>query len=278
MNIHKLKRLTGRPPIYTPGETQFWDDPHIARQMLQYHLARDIDAASYRHETIDRIVEHIVRQTRLEPGHRVLDTGCGPGLYCERLAQQGMKVTGVDISSYSIDYAIQSAEKQGLDIQYQTMNYLDMAYENMFDLVMIVYQDFCALHPQQQAIYLDCVNHALKNGAYFVLDVSTPAYEDTADYSRKWDFDERGFWCGQPHLALHEHHYYEQEQTYLDQHIIITDDGEKVYRIYQRHYLIDDIHQQLAQHGLHIEEIYADLTGTEYYDQSSTMGIIARKA
>ncbi len=38
----------------------------------------------------------------LGPGRRVLDLGCGPGLYARRLEAAGADVTGVDLSRVSI--------------------------------------------------------------------------------------------------------------------------------------------------------------------------------
>ncbi len=41
----------------------------------------------------------------LGPGSRVLDLGCGPGLYAVRLARRGVRVLGVDASARSLAHA-----------------------------------------------------------------------------------------------------------------------------------------------------------------------------
>ncbi len=81
--------------------------------MLATHLDPTIDLASRRPETIDRTVAWIVETLGLEPGDSVLDLGCGPGLYTQRFAQRGQRVSGVDYSRRSIEYAGQQAEEKG---------------------------------------------------------------------------------------------------------------------------------------------------------------------
>jgi len=105
LNLEQLQCLQEKPAPFTPGEPLFWDDPHISGQMLKAHLDPKTDLASRCPETIDRSVAWIVETLGLCPGDAVLDLGCGPGLYAARLAQRGLRVSGVDYSRRSIDYA-----------------------------------------------------------------------------------------------------------------------------------------------------------------------------
>lgn len=50
-------------------------------------------------------VDHLMSVLRLQPGHRVLDVGCGPGRHAHELAARGIVVHGVDISQRFIDLA-----------------------------------------------------------------------------------------------------------------------------------------------------------------------------
>ncbi|NIV35509.1 MAG: methyltransferase domain-containing protein, partial [Anaerolineae bacterium] len=113
LNLDLLQALQEKPAPFTPGEPLFWDDPHISKGMLATHLDPTIDLASRRPETIDRTVAWIVETLGLEPGDSVLDLGCGPGLYTQRFAQRGQRVSGVDYSRRSIEYAGQQAEEKG---------------------------------------------------------------------------------------------------------------------------------------------------------------------
>lgn len=87
---------------YTVNE--LWTRPHLAKQMLAFHLSQETDLASRTYESIDRAVQWIDDQLGLS-GKSLCDLGCGPGLYAQRFESKGANVTGVDFSEVSIDYA-----------------------------------------------------------------------------------------------------------------------------------------------------------------------------
>jgi 2-polyprenyl-3-methyl-5-hydroxy-6-metoxy-1,4-benzoquinol methylase len=149
-NLNVLKQLQEKPEPFAPGEALFWDDPHISKQMLAVHLDSTNDLASRRPGTIDHIVYWLVKTLDLSPGTPVLDLGCGPGLYASRLAQRGMHVTGVDISTRSIEYAVNDAQQHGLNIEYRCQNYLDLEDTEQYGLALLIYGDFCPLSPSQR--------------------------------------------------------------------------------------------------------------------------------
>ena len=59
---------------------------------------------------------------------KILDLGCGPGLYASRLARLGHRVTGIDFSPASIRYARQQAEKAGLSCTYIELDLRSLEY------------------------------------------------------------------------------------------------------------------------------------------------------
>ncbi|MCU1379608.1 MAG: putative methyltransferase [Acidimicrobiales bacterium] len=54
-------------------------------------------------------VAFLVDTLALEPGHRVLDVGCGPGRHAYALARRGIEVHGIDISQRFVDVAAAGA-------------------------------------------------------------------------------------------------------------------------------------------------------------------------
>jgi len=114
--LSQLIKLQQRPIPFTPGEPLFWNDPHISAQMLKAHLDPKIEAASRTPETIDRSVQWILDTIALKADDKVLDLGCGPGLYASRFAHAGLQVTGVDYSHNSIEYARRYAIENSLNI------------------------------------------------------------------------------------------------------------------------------------------------------------------
>lgn len=170
MDIETLQRLQEKPEPFTPGEELFWDDPYISAQMLKTHLDPNLDLASRRPETIQQSVEWLVSALGLQAGDHVLDLGCGPGLYAARLAEKGLRVTGVDYSRRSIEYAKQFARQHNLDIQYRYQNYLTLEDENQYDAALLIFGDFCPLAPAQRSQLLSNVRRALKPGPHLALE------------------------------------------------------------------------------------------------------------
>jgi len=71
-------------------------------------------------------------------GKRVLDSGCGTGIFSTIFAAKGAKkVTGIDISEGSLDTAKMLKERYGLDnLQFCIQNMLDLPFsDNTFDIV-----------------------------------------------------------------------------------------------------------------------------------------------
>ncbi|MDL1944689.1 class I SAM-dependent methyltransferase [Chloroflexi bacterium CFX2] len=202
LNLDFIRNLQEKTEPFTPGEPLFWDDPHISAQMLKAHLNPENDLASRRPETIQKSVDWLIASLGLQAGDSVLDLGCGPGLYSARLAEKGLRVTGVDYSRNSIDHAAEFARHNNLDIAYRYQDYLTLEDENQYDAALLIYGDFCPLSPEQRNRLLANIRRALKPGGYFVLDVTTRAHRQRYGNRNGWYAVETGFWKPGPHLVL----------------------------------------------------------------------------
>jgi ubiquinone/menaquinone biosynthesis C-methylase UbiE len=63
------------------------------------------------------------------PGMRVLDVGCGTGNFSIKLAKQGCRVIGIDISDEMLDIARAKAKELKLDIEFYNMDVYDLQFE-----------------------------------------------------------------------------------------------------------------------------------------------------
>ena len=254
MNIIELNKAAQKPEIYTQGTAVMWVDEYISTQLLETHLNPDIELASRKETTISSTLEWI--QNKM-PGDRlrILDLGCGPGLYTEKLAENGHIVSGMDFSSNSIRYAKESASGKKLNINYIQQNYLEMEEENKYDLVLMIFTDFGVLSPDQREILLANVYRALKPGGKFLFDVMNENYPLNVSGSKEWESSEKGFWRNGPYLALTESFYYENQKVALSQHIIIDEAGEMdVYRFWIHTFSHADLEKILAAHGFSATE------------------------
>lgn len=273
--IAQLIELQSKPAPFTPGEPLFWNDPHISEQMLQAHLNPNIEAASRKPETIDRTVQWLIKELGLKTGASFLDLGCGPGLYASRFAQAGFRITGVDYSRRSIEYAMKYAKDKQLDIAYRYENYLDLTDENQYDAAFLIYGDFCPLNPEQRNRLLQNIQRALKPGGKFVLDVTTRQCRRKYGNQNRWYAVESGFWKPGPHLVLEEGFDYPEQCLWLDQFTIIEADGKvTVYRNWFQDYTPESITAELTEAGFVVGALYADLLGHSYTPDSEWIGVI----
>jgi len=276
--ISQLLRLQEKPAPFTPGEPLFWNDPHISKQMLDVHLNPDVEAASRKAETIDRSVQWLIEMLGLKTGASLLDLGCGPGLYASRFARAGFRVTGVDYSRRSIEYASTYAKENDLEILYRYENYLDLQDENQYDAAFLIYGDFCPLSPEQRKQLLMNVYRALKPNGKFVFDVSTRAHRRKHGNKNSWYAAESGFWKPGPHLVLEEGFDYPEQSIWLDQFTVIEADGEiTVYRNWFQDYAAETITHELAQNKFEVKYLGGDLTGQPHTPDSEWIGVITQK-
>lgn len=102
--------------------------------MLRFHLNGDIDVSSRKLSFINDSVSWMTEQFDLCDSSRIIDFGCGPGLYTSRFAKLRAYVCGVDFSGRSIAYARQQAADSIDPITYIEANYLEYEPEGNFDL------------------------------------------------------------------------------------------------------------------------------------------------
>ena len=168
----KLEEINSRPTFfqfYTAEE--LWTEEHTSMKMLEYHLNESVDLSSRNKEFIARSVEWIVSHFGIDANTSIADFGCGPGLYSTPFAENNADVTGIDFSARSIQYAKKIADQKGLDINYYQQNYLEFETEKQFDLITMIFCDFCALSPTQRKTLLAKFYSFLKPGGSVLLDV-----------------------------------------------------------------------------------------------------------
>lgn len=278
VKIDDLHHLSAPPAPFTPGESLFWDDPHISRMMLDAHLSPDTEAASRRPDMIEAVVNWLLDYLALGPSAAWLDLGCGPGLYTARLAWRGLSVTGIDYSRRSITYAQNYAAEHDLPIDYRYQNYLTLDDTAQYDVVSLIYGDFCPLSPADRAALLNRVHRALKPGGRFVFDVTTPLLRAQHGLQPNWyAAPDGGFWKPGPHLVLERGFAY-PDDIYLDQYIVIEPDGAlTVYRNWFQDYTPERIANEIRAHRFEIAAMWGDLTGAPYTEDSEWIGIVAAR-
>lgn len=250
MDFKKLGIVTKKPPLYEKGNLVMWTDNHISKQLLEMHLNPDVDLASRTKQSIDDTIEFILKQcsnSKLE----ILDLGCGPGLYAEKLAESGHNVTGIDFSETSIEYASNQEKARKLNIEYICNDYLTIDYKDKFDLVLLIYTDFGVLMPAEREKLLSNIYKALKPNGMFIFDViNNKDLAHKFQENKSWAFEANGFWKDTPYLELTNSFHYKNEKVFLQQHAIIDQvENIKTYRFWTHYFETDDIIKLLTDNG-----------------------------
>lgn len=240
--------------------------------MLEAHLNPDFDAASRKHSYIERSVKWL--ESIIPAGSKILDLGCGPGLYTKRLSDAGYDVTGMDYSRRSIAYAKEHDNKTN----YMCRNYLDMDYNEAFDAITLIYCDYAALIPDERKKLLSKVHRALKPNGLFIFDVfAERTHKDKCDQTF-WSYHANGgFWSDKPHLCLEAEYHYENNTVSVNKTIVITEDSVREYLIWDtvftKHTLLDEV----TPFGFQIHSIYDDVCGDKYTGEADTLCLVLKK-
>lgn len=274
-----LTKINARPaPFQVYSAEELWTDEHTSKKMLEFHLNETIDLSSRNTEFITRSVEWIVSQFGVGENFSVADFGCGPGLYTTRLAEQGAEVVGIDFSKRSIEYARGKAGEKGLDITYIHQNYLEFDTEQRFDLITMIFCDFCALSPLQRKSLLTKFLTFLKPGGAVLLDVHTlnifNKREETALYERN-QLD--GFWSPDDYFGFVNTFKYDDEKVTLDKYTIIERKRTRVVYNWLQYFSQESLRKEFEESGFEVESFYSDVAGAAFSAETPDMAIVARK-
>jgi SAM-dependent methyltransferase len=251
---------------------QLWTKPHLSKQMLSFHLNQQTDLASRRLSEIDQVVNWIDSQVGLS-GNRLCDLGCGPGLYAERFAALGAKVTGVDFSENSIEYALKHTTQK---IVYHQADYLCDELPNGFDIITLIYTDLCVLSPQQRGLLLGKMKNMLNPGGSIIIDVAglgllKHKQETTLIENNLMD----GFWSDKAYVGIQKTFIYEKQNLLLDRYVIVEpNETWEIYNWFQ-HYSAEKIESELTANGFSIQKMSGNLKGAPLVADGDLIGIIA---
>lgn len=276
LDLHTLKSCISKPEIYSKSTDKFWDDEHISAQMLKFHLNPEVEAASKKKETIEAETAFIIGWTEMDKDKAVLDLGCGPGLYVKEFAKTGAKITGIDLSMRSVNYANENIRLEKENITFSRMNYLEMNFKDAFDIVTLIFYDFCVLSSDEQKKLLVKIYEALKDKGIFIFDVVSANRKTSI--STNISICEGGFWSPNPYIEIMNTNFYEHPRTEGVQYTLINEDGEvKVIRLYHRLFALEEIVQLLRECHFEVEAVYRNLQGDALSGDSEAYGIFARK-
>ena len=274
-----LEGAAERPAVFSKyTASELWTDEHTSAQMLAHHLNGEIDVSSRRAQFIDQSVNWMIEHFNLSEDSKIADFGCGPGLYCSRLALRKADVLGIDFSSRSIRYAREFATENGLIVNYVEADYLEFQPDGEFDLIIMIMWDFCALSPAQRSVLLSKFKRLLSKRGRIVLDVySLVGFDNKSEeiYYKKNQLN--GFWSAGSYYTFVSSFKYQKEKVSLDKYTIIEKERQRDVYNWLQYFTPETLRRELLAASLDIDEVYGDVAGKPYDSASEEFAVVIKR-
>ncbi len=219
---HILRRQP--PAIWSSTSKIPWHDAAFSARMLREHLDQNHDRASRRTERIVAHVEWLQSRVLGPQSKSVLDLGCGPGFYTERLAALGHRCTGIDIAPAAIEHARREAARSASGCAYVQGDVRSAALGGPHDAALFLFGEFNAFPPVEAKSILSRIAHSLAPGGCLVLEAHTSAYvEHIGRHEATWTRAKYSVFADQPHLWLKEAFWDETAHIAIERYFVVDE-------------------------------------------------------
>ena len=276
MKMAEIVQRDMNPKPWAEGEKIPWNDPDFSQRMLREHLSQKHDAASRRTKIIKKHVDWIHNYVLGGESSRILDLGCGPGLYSARLSRFGHFCRGIDFGPASIEYAAKHALE---NCSFTLGDVRTTAFGSGYDLVMFIFGEINVFKPQDARLILNKAYAALNPGGILLLEPQTyDGVYETGNQPATWYSAKNELFSDDPHLCLMESFWDEESSVAIERFIIVEIIGGAVkqYSASTQAYENDQLVEMLKMAGFQHPEFHPSLTGTPN-EGSELQVLIAKK-
>jgi SAM-dependent methyltransferase len=270
----------GEPAPWAEGDNIPWNDPDFSERMLAEHLSQEHDLASRKSATIDEHVDWIF-STVLEgcPG-KLLDLGCGPGLYVRRLSARGCECVGLDFSPASIRHAKETAAADDLPCRFVLADLRDEAFGVGFDMVMMIYGQFNVFQRHRGMEILRKAHAALAPKGRLLLELqSATQIQKEGESGPSWYSAPSGLFSHKPHLVLQENFWDAEAAASTARFSVIDAETASVsdYALSNEAYTGEELHDALRTAGFGEVQSFPSLTGLAVSGEADLPVVVARR-
>jgi len=280
VNLFDIVQRAPVPQPWAEGDKIPWNDPAFSARMLREHLSQAHDAASRRFAVIDRQVAWIQAELLAGQPTRILDLGCGPGLYSSRLARLGHTCVGLDFGPASVAYAREQAEREHLACTYRLEDIRQADYGiAAYGLVMLLYGEFNVFRPTDARAILSKAHAALVQGGLLLLEPHTFDTVRSLAHGTSWYSSPGGLFSDRPHLCLEESAWDEAQHVTIQRYYVVDAETGAV----QRHaasnqaYTDEEYTRLIQECSFTAPHFYPSLEGSATATQPGLMVLVARK-
>lgn len=153
---------------------------------------------------------------------RILDMGCGPGLYTQALAEPGTQCVGVDFLPASIEYARQRSADCDPKPEYILGDIRNYRSNQKFDCIIMTFGEFNAFIRKDAALLLEHCAEMLTENGLFILEAHTyDAVRAMGEAPATWQRHATGLFSAGPHLCLLENSWNAAEASALSRYFLL---------------------------------------------------------
>lgn len=159
------------------GTKEYWETSY-QREIKNYKSHGDVGEIWFDEDSQIRVVNWIAKQDDIPENARIIDLGCGNGMFLIELASEGyINLMGVDYSPKAIELASSIAKDQNHKIEYQVADLLNVDDCQKLGKFNVVHDkgtyDAISLNPdnpkEKRESYLECVRNMLDDNGIFVI-------------------------------------------------------------------------------------------------------------
>lgn len=203
-----------------------WDEPGFSQRMLQEHLSQSHDMASRKLETIDAQVAWVHEHVCQDRPCRILDLGCGPGLYLQRFVALGHRCRGIDFGPASVEYARTHLPAE-CEVTLDDVREAD--FGEGFNVVAMIFGEINVFSPEECTAILRKACQALLSGGVLLIEAHTvEVVKGSGEAANSWYKSPSGLFSERPHFCLQESQWFEDQSVALQQFHIIDEASGKI--------------------------------------------------
>jgi len=268
------------PAPWSEGDNIPWNDPAFSERMLPEHLSQEHDLASRKSATIDQHVDWIFSEVLGGRPARLLDLGCGPGLYAHRLSVRGCECVGMDFSPASIRYARELTADKGLTGRFIHADLRDEAFGDGFDLVMMIFGQFNVFPRHRAMEILRKAHAALKPGGSLLLEYQAiEQIQKGGGAEPSWYAAPSGLFSDKPHLVLQEN-FWDAEAAASTTRFVVIDAGTGAvssHALSNEAYTEEELDDALCTAGFPEVQSFPSLSGKTISGETDLPVVVARR-
>lgn len=120
---------------------------------------------------VPEVVDAVLALSGCPAGGAVLDAACGPGRHSVELALRGYRVTGVDLTPSFLEAARESAEDEGVEVEWVREDLRRFLRPRAFDLALNLFTSFGYCDEREEdLLVLRNIRESLKPGGALIIE------------------------------------------------------------------------------------------------------------